>query len=87
MQSLATPRLRLIPLSISDAPAIQRTFPKWEIVRWMDGAVPWPYPQDGAEGYLKHVALPEIEAGRRRICWPPRCRFNRRRSSWNLRQP
>jgi ribosomal-protein-alanine N-acetyltransferase len=63
MQSLATTRLHLVPLSISDAPSIQRTFPKWEIVRWMDGAVPWPYPEDGAESYLRHVALPAIEAG------------------------
>jgi len=63
MQPLETTRLRLAPLSISDAPAIQRIFPQWEIVRWMDGAVPWPYPEDGAEGYLRHVALPAIEAG------------------------
>jgi len=63
MEPLATTRLHLVPLSIGDAPAIQRTFPKWEIVRWMDGAVPWPYPEDGAEGYLRHVALPAVEAG------------------------
>ena len=64
MHSLATTRLHLIPLSLGDAPAIQHTFPTWEIVRWMDGAVPWPYPEDGAETYLRHVALPAIEAGR-----------------------
>lgn len=63
MRSLATTRLHLVPLCISDATAIQRAFPTWEIVRWMDGAVPWPYPEDGAEGYLRHVALPAIEAG------------------------
>lgn len=63
MQPLATPRLLLIPLTLADAPAIQLAFPKWEIVRWMDSAVPWPYPADGAEAFLKHVVLPAIQKG------------------------
>jgi ribosomal-protein-alanine N-acetyltransferase len=64
MESLETSRLRLLPLSMQDAPAIQLVFPKWEIVRWMDGAVPWPYPDHGAERYVQEIALPAIEAGR-----------------------
>jgi RimJ/RimL family protein N-acetyltransferase len=64
MEAISTARLRLVPLCIEDAPTIQLTFPQWEIVRWMDGAVPWPYPQDGAERYLKQLALPAMEAGK-----------------------
>jgi RimJ/RimL family protein N-acetyltransferase len=51
---LQTPRLVLRPLRSKDAPVIQCRFPKWEIVRWLDANVPWPYPPDGA---ARHVAL------------------------------
>ncbi|HKR86823.1 MAG TPA: GNAT family N-acetyltransferase, partial [Phenylobacterium sp.] len=64
MEPLETDRLRLLPLSIDDAPAIQLAFPKWEIVRWMDAVVPWPYPDDGAASYVQYVVLPAVEAGR-----------------------
>lgn len=33
-------------------PAIQRRFPQWEIVRYLDAKVPWPYPADGAARYV-----------------------------------
>lgn len=46
--TLETPRLVLRPLRLEDAPAIQRRFPRWEIVRWLNARVPWPYPDDGA---------------------------------------
>ena len=42
---------------------MQAQFPKWEILRLMDGAIPWPYPDDGALSYLTHVALPAVAAG------------------------
>ena len=45
---LETPRLVLRPLRLEDAPAIQRRFPQWEIVRWLSFGVPWPFPDDGA---------------------------------------
>ncbi len=61
---MSTARLWLQPLTIEDAPAIQRAFPHWEIVRWMNAAIPWPYPEDGAEGYLRQVALPAMAAGK-----------------------
>jgi RimJ/RimL family protein N-acetyltransferase len=60
---LETRRLILRPLAIDDAPAIQREFPRWEIVRWMDGVIPWPYPDDGALTYLTQIALPAAERG------------------------
>lgn len=49
---LRTSRLVLRPLCSKDAPVIQSRFPKWEIVRWLDGRIPWPYPADGAASYV-----------------------------------
>jgi RimJ/RimL family protein N-acetyltransferase len=43
----------LRPLCENDAPAIQRIFPQWEIVRYLAARVPWPYPADAA---VSHVA-------------------------------
>ena len=61
--SLETRRLLLRPLVIEDAATTQRLFPKWEIVRFMNGIVPWPYPDDGAESFYREVALPAMAAG------------------------
>ncbi|WP_128290655.1 GNAT family N-acetyltransferase [Afifella aestuarii] len=61
---ISTPRLTLRPLRIDDAPAIQSRFPQFEIVRYLNAVVPWPYPEDGALTYIRDVALPAIEAGR-----------------------
>ena len=61
--TLQTLRLILRPLALDDAAAIQAQFPKWDIVRLMDAAIPWPYPDDGAHGYVVHVALPAVAAG------------------------
>ncbi len=53
---LETERLLLKPIELADAPAIQRLFPRWEIVQYLDTWVPWPYPPDGAERYLRDFA-------------------------------
>jgi len=45
---LTTARLVLRPLAERDVPAIQRIFPQWEVVRYLNAQVPWPYPDDGA---------------------------------------
>ena len=60
---LATDRLLLRPVTLNDAPAMQALFPQWEIVRFLDSRVPWPYPPDGARNYLRHVLLPFVEKG------------------------
>jgi ribosomal-protein-alanine N-acetyltransferase len=60
---LETPRLILQPLELADAPAVQRIFPQWEIVRYLNDKVPWPYPPDGALTFLRDVALPAVAAG------------------------
>lgn len=46
--TLETERLILRPIRFSDAEQIQRLFPQWEVVRWLNARVPWPYPADGA---------------------------------------
>lgn len=60
---LETARLRLRPLAIDDAAAIQKTFPRWEIVEYMSASIPWPYPADGALVYIRDIALPAMASG------------------------
>jgi RimJ/RimL family protein N-acetyltransferase len=50
---LETERLILRPLALSDAPAIQRHFDNWNIIRHLSMVVPWPYPADGAETFVR----------------------------------
>ncbi len=49
---LETERLILRPNRAEDAPAIQRSFSQWEVVRFLSHTVPWPYPADGAATHL-----------------------------------
>jgi len=60
--TLETKRLILRPLRLEDAPAIQREFPVWEVVRYLNARIPWPYPADGAETNLREC-LSERERG------------------------
>ncbi len=60
---LQTDRLFLRPLRLADAEQTQRLFPQWEIVKFLNVIVPWPYPSDGALAYYRDVALPAIERG------------------------
>lgn len=60
---LFTERLILRPLILDDAEGIQQQFPHWEVVRYLNDQVPWPYPADGARCYLEHVALPAMARG------------------------
>jgi len=59
---LETERLFLKPLALADAEQIQKLFPRWEIVRYLNAAIPWPYPADGARTFIEKV-LPEMERG------------------------
>ena len=60
LPTLQTSRLVLQPLQLSDAPAIQRRFAHWQVVRYLNAVVPWPYPDDGALSYVRDVALPAM---------------------------
>ena len=61
--ALETQRLLLKPLEPADAPAIQILFPHWEIVKFLNSKVPWPYPPDGALDYCRNIAIPAMERG------------------------
>jgi RimJ/RimL family protein N-acetyltransferase len=60
---LQTSRLVLRPLELSDAAQTQILFPHWEIVRYLNAIVPWPYPPDGALTFYREVALPAVARG------------------------
>jgi [ribosomal protein S5]-alanine N-acetyltransferase len=45
-----------------DATVIQWRFPRWDIVRWLDARVPWPYPSDGAATFVASC-LAEMDGG------------------------
>ncbi len=60
---IETPRLRLRPLELADAGAVQRHFPHWEIVRFLNDRIPWPYPADGALTHIRDHALPAMARG------------------------
>jgi ribosomal-protein-alanine N-acetyltransferase len=60
---LETERLLLKPLAIEDAEQIQKLFPRWELVKYLNAVVPWPYPSNGAEHFLREIALPEMARG------------------------
>ncbi|MCB9983975.1 MAG: GNAT family N-acetyltransferase [Rhodospirillales bacterium] len=57
---LETQRLILRPISLDDAPAIQKHFNNWEIIQNLSMQVPWPYPDDGAETFIRDSVLPRI---------------------------
>ncbi|MCD9568417.1 GNAT family N-acetyltransferase [Pseudomonas protegens] len=61
--ALCTERLLLRPLELADADAIQQLFPQWEVVRYLNALVPWPYPADGALSFLRDMALPAMARG------------------------
>lgn len=58
-----TARLLLKPMALADAAQIQALFPRWEIVKYLNAKVPWPYPPDGAIQYIRNAALPATERG------------------------
>jgi hypothetical protein len=58
--TLTTPRLFLRPVALADASAIQEHFANWNVIKHIGGNVPWPYPADGAETFLKEDALPRV---------------------------
>jgi RimJ/RimL family protein N-acetyltransferase len=63
ISTLETPRLLLKPLELGDAAEIQILFPQWEIVKFLNHKVPWPYPPDGALHYCRDMAIPAMERG------------------------
>ncbi len=64
--TLETKRLTLRPISLNDAPAIQKNFGHWEIIRYISNAK-WPYPEGAAESYLQDVVLPDVNEGKSHV--------------------
>jgi ribosomal-protein-alanine N-acetyltransferase len=60
---LRTKRLSLRPLQLADAERTQRLFPQWEIVRFLNSKVPWPYPADRVLNVYRDEIIPGIEHG------------------------
>jgi [ribosomal protein S5]-alanine N-acetyltransferase len=58
-----TARLLLRPVQLSDAAEVQQLFPQWEVVKYLNARVPWPFPADGVQKYYRDLALPAIERG------------------------
>ena len=61
--SLETPRLLLRPPTLADADQVQILFPHWEIVKYLNNKVPWPYPSDGARMFHEQVVVPAMARG------------------------
>jgi [ribosomal protein S5]-alanine N-acetyltransferase len=61
--TLQTERLLLQPLQLADAGQTQHLFPHWEIVKFLNQQIPWPYLANGAFTYYRDVALPAIDRG------------------------
>ncbi len=62
---LQTERLVLEPVTLAHAPDIQRNLNNWAIIGQLSSRVPWPYPDDGAECFIREVFLPAMAAGTR----------------------
>jgi ribosomal-protein-alanine N-acetyltransferase len=60
---LHTKRLLLRPLQLADAEQTQRLFPQWDVVKYLNAAVLWPYPADQAYRVYRDLFLPAIEQG------------------------
>ncbi|PCI56758.1 MAG: GNAT family N-acetyltransferase [Alphaproteobacteria bacterium] len=60
--TLQTERLVLRPISLDDAPAVQKYFNDWDIIKYMGVSVPWPYPEDGALTHIRDHILPQTES-------------------------
>src|ERR1700746_3333819 len=65
---LRTERLILRPITVSDAPAVQKHFDNWNIIRNLSTAVPWPYPPNGAES-VNRAELQKISDGQEIYIW------------------
>jgi [ribosomal protein S5]-alanine N-acetyltransferase len=60
---LETARLWLRPLELADAEQAQPLFAQWDVVRYLNDKVPWPFPADGVHAYYRDNALPAMARG------------------------
>ncbi len=60
-------RLTLRPIRREDGPAMQRRFPQWEVVRYLNARTPWPYPADGGAAHARRCV--DESAERKNFSW------------------
>ena len=53
-----TERLLLTPVTLADSESYQKYVADYEVVRYLAAQFPWPYPDDGAETFIREVILP-----------------------------
>ncbi len=53
--TLKTKRLVLQELTLNHEKDYFEGFVDWEVVRYMNGSIPWPYPKDGVRNFIKSV--------------------------------
>lgn len=61
---LETKRLFLRPLQVADAADAEELFPHWEIVKFLNAGIPWPWPKGLALRQYRDVILPAMERGK-----------------------
>lgn len=59
-----TSRLILKEVSLNDIKSYSKYFVDYDVISFLAGSVPWPYPQDGVEEYLKLHVLPNQGKGK-----------------------
>ena len=60
---LETGRLTLKPLGPEYLDDLQRHFNNWNIIKNLNGNVPWPYPKDGTKTFYETDLKPRLDQG------------------------
>ncbi|MCI5061014.1 MAG: GNAT family N-acetyltransferase [Alphaproteobacteria bacterium] len=60
---LETERLTLKPLGPEHLDDLQKHFNNWNIIKNLNGNVPWPYPKDGTKTFYKTDLKPRLDQG------------------------
>jgi len=60
MQTLKTKRLILKEITPEDIENYQKGFADYEVIRHMNGRVPWPFPKDGVKTFLESEIFPNL---------------------------
>jgi ribosomal-protein-alanine N-acetyltransferase len=64
---LETKRLLLKEISLDYIESYKKYFIDYEVIRYLSGAVPWPFPEDGIESFLNSEVFPNL--GKTRWDW------------------
>ncbi|MCP5066945.1 MAG: GNAT family N-acetyltransferase [bacterium] len=61
--TLETADLVLEPICMEHAASLQQHFADREVIKHLSSEVPWPYPADGVECFLRDSLLPRVQSG------------------------